>query len=286
MADEVVNVTVEADEPVDPELEKHAVELPNSGKPAKFVPLGTLVNERKENGVLKGRLAALEKENAELRPVREKLADAAPAIRAMQARPDLMEHALKGTSPSTREEQPAGDKEAEAYAKDLELFDTQGRPDTARARRILDRNKADVAAAVQKEVAPLRATTQHDKAEFHRNWAAGYVKSGQVSQEAFDAFVATVPDAIMADPKSAQAALMMAMGQTTFTGKGKPMPREDSPEVFETETPGRRETSPTSQLSPAMRAVLTARGVSTAKFAEWEKKQNGRDVSRGVTLGE
>lgn len=295
MADDTVTVTVTPDKPDesipdDADLTQHAVELPGGGESKKFVPLGALQAERSAKQVVAERLKTLQAEVEQLRPVRQQLEQARPYLEALQRRPDLLQQALSQTAPSTRQTAASQqDDEALKYAERFELFDKSGQLDARRAREILDDTKQQIQAEVRQQIAPLAQQTAHDKAEGHRQWARGYVQSGQVSEEAYQAFVATVPDQVLANPQAAQAALMMAMGQTTFAGKGKPVTHasedEGEPRVVLTESPGRREASvPALNLSPAMKAVLAARGKSEADLQKFVQKMNTRDTSKGVPL--
>lgn len=269
-------------EPTDAEVEASALTIPATAGTQKVVPLSSLIEERKAKQTLNTRVKELEAQAAQWEPVKRNLDAAAPMIEAMRRRPDLVQQAMSNTAPSTRDEQPADDKAAEQYAKDLELYDGQGRPDTARARRIIDANKKEIAAAVSAQVEPLRAGTAKDKAQAHRNWAHGFVGKGLITQAAYDTYIGSVPDGVLADPRSAQAALAMARGVSAgFEEKAKD---DDDPEVVLTESPGRRQSTAQTQLSPSMLRVLSDRGKSAADFHKFEKDLAGVDVSRGVPL--
>lgn len=127
----------------------------------KVVPLAALQAERGKRKDAESKLLP----DADLQALRDKAArydqtaayvqQAQPIIEAIRSRPDLVQLAKQPATPSPVAAGPLSEQEAVEYAKDFDLYTTDGKPDVDRAQRIAKRNADINARQMQQTVAPL-----------------------------------------------------------------------------------------------------------------------------------
>lgn len=182
----------------DSDLGDLSVEVQHGGKTEKMVSVSTLVANRKaaraaretERARADAAEAALAKVNGDV----EKLT---PLLKAMQTRPDLVEHAMRGTRPSAVEHpaNDAADPEMIELAKAMDLYDADGKPDAARAARINATFEKKADAKAEARVAPIINGQVAQRAEANKTLLYGWAKDGHVSKAGVDKAIAMLPGA-------------------------------------------------------------------------------------------
>ena len=124
--------TTEQEPEEDADLTAGAVEF----KPGeKYVSIGAVKGERAKRKEAEARLRELEPLSQEAQQLREYVNQAKPYIEFLKANPQFLQPQQTAQAPLTPQE----DTEAIEYARDFDLYDKNGQPDVARARRIIDR---------------------------------------------------------------------------------------------------------------------------------------------------
>jgi len=237
------------------------------------IPLKTFISQRDELKAIKAQLA---QEKAQREQVQQAWTQWEPYARALAARPDVVAQ-LTQTAPSrTAPEAPAADPEAEALARELDLYTTTGQPDVARAQRML-RNVIDrrVQEQVQAAVEPLQAQGAETRAAMLRSQALDYVRrTGYAPEAALTQVLGIIPAHLQADQSVMNLAMVIARG----LGSGGAPPPVDLPgpapapsgpapaygPPVVSETAGRRSGPP--PLSELERRVAQNRGISADKW--------------------
>ncbi len=245
----------------EPELETLAVE--SGGK--KLVPLEAVAKLRAERRELKekaDRLAAVETELGQWKTYGE------------QARP-VLEHLKKASEANPRFLDDLMGKKADPdppdptlveLAKTLDLYDSRGQPDLARAQKIHEINQASLAKLIDAQVEPLKRTSAVDKAAAHYQWARAFrLPDGTKPDSKYIDWawsqLAQHPE-VAANPQAAQTALLYALGAERVAGaKVKPPPEEP----LEVESGGSGRRAPL--MGEAQHRVAKSLGISAEEFA-------------------
>lgn len=158
---EIVGITEKTDPPpavVDEEPTPEGT-IEGSGG-VKFVPLQAVIAERTQRKEATGKLAAKDAEIAALKTKADRLD--AIANEWQQLEPVLTkvrngEFVPRAAAPPPEAPKPLTDAEAVEYAKDLDLFKTDGTPDVDRAQRLAARQEALASRSAAAAVAPFQA---------------------------------------------------------------------------------------------------------------------------------
>lgn len=250
--------------PTDTEVEEKAYQ---DERGRQVVPMAAFLEQRNEAKGAKAKLAEVEEKAAKLEAWAQQWS---PYLTALAARPDLLQQALGQTAPSAATTtQPETDPEAEAFAREFDLFTPAGTLDVARAQRALKAVDARVERRVAREVEPVRLATEEAKAATLRQQAYAYAQqSGYAPRQALDQVLSMIPANLQADPSVMNLALVLARG--IGTGGTLPLtapaagPLTPISEPLVTEAPGRRAGVPT--LSDLERKVAQARGISADRW--------------------
>jgi hypothetical protein len=147
---------VAAPEPVadedqlEPELAAQVIDIPEGEK---LVPLSALTATRKElkqHKTAAGRAAELEQQ---IQQLQGQIQQTSPVLQAAQAL--LQAQQQQQAPPQPQGPTPQQLAELEDYARDLDLYDKDGKPDIARAHRIKARTLADAQQIAQQAVQPV-----------------------------------------------------------------------------------------------------------------------------------
>jgi hypothetical protein len=194
----------------------------------KYVPVGALKAVREELKALKPqaqRAAELEAEIAASRPY----------VEFLKANPQL----LQPQQPAQPQAPPAEDPALIEYAKTLDLYTQDGRPDTTRAAKLRDMTRQEAAAIAQQAVAPYQEQTHATAAAHNLQWMTGLKDAnGQPLEERY--IMETVKhvygsmsksDAvkILADPSVAQVLAYTALGRQAASKPYKPTTATQAP---------------------------------------------------------
>lgn len=216
----------------------------------KFVPLGAVVETR---GKLKEAKAELEARDAKIAELSKK-AELADRIQGeWNAVQPLVQSLRNGTyRPQQPVQQPAGPlsaQEAVEYAKDFDLYKTDGTPDVERAQRIAQRHESQIQRATQSAVAPLHQQTALQQSTVLRQQVSQIKDaSGQSVNPAYlEKVFAGVPPEMAARPEIASVLYYAAKGMEAHEGKGTKAIVQPAPvlttESLSNSTPGRSELS-------------------------------------------
>lgn len=113
--------------------EEQVFRMPEQGT---YVPVSAVIGARSEAKTAKAAKEAAEAETATLRQQLNQLAPAAEALRALQAAAAVHQQQPAQAQGPTPQQQ----AEAEAFARDFDLYTPEGKPDLDRATRIIERN--------------------------------------------------------------------------------------------------------------------------------------------------
>jgi len=223
-----------------------------------MVPAGALREAREHLKTVKAQAAQAQ---TEAQALRQRAAEAdemasvikqwEPTIRAIQERPDLI-----AQSRSAPKVDPVlasiPDQDAAEYARDIQLYDGEGKLDLVTAKRALARQMrvAQTAAeqAVNRVVKPMQAETAQTKSQNLMQTAAQVRdRAGRtVNPETLKQFFSVIPPEIAQDPKVASVLYFAAKGWEAHNGAEGPAPVPTPGPVLQTESPGGRAPSPRS----------------------------------------
>jgi hypothetical protein len=259
--------------PADEEEDEPIVHTVKGADGSDVVPVGTIIEQRKQ-------LKALKKANAELSAkmkwaegVEQRLQEVTPTLDLIRQNPKIVELAQQGTRPSQPATlQPEDDGEAQQWAQENGLITATGELDVARARRQLDFFDRRAAAQAERAAAPLRQSAAQQISAQHKQQAKGVTLSDGTkfaTDESIEQAFSILPAELTADPKVAAIIPLIAAGLDRAKGKG--VTRAQVPEYGEplvTESPaGRRGPQPISQ---ELQHILTRTGVSEKEFRSTE----------------
>jgi hypothetical protein len=201
----------------------------------KLVPLGALAGAREKARAEK---EARERLEAELAPLREKASRLDQIKGEWDAAQPALQHARSLQQQQQQQQKAAGplsEQEAIEYAKDLDLYKTDGTPDIARAQRLAARQEALAEKQAQRYVQPLQqASAQQQSAanlQVVSTWkdATGATVDPAILRELWQ----TMPAEMTAQPNIAAVMYRVAIGETVLRGKHK-APTTPPPPVVET----------------------------------------------------
>lgn len=230
----------------------------------KFVPLGAVIEERTKAKEAKAATAALQTELDSVKGkadlwdrAKAQVEQALPLIEKMKGRPDLMAQ-LDRPAPTTL--QTLTDTEAIEYAKDFDLYKTDGTPDVDRAQRIAARHDAMADRRAEAKIAPFRQNDhQRASADLKAKLLVYKDASGTtLDPQALEQVWGIVPPELSARPEVAEVLYLMAKG----IASSKPEKARGPGPVLQTESiggGGKVESDKPSRFA-------TAAGISQAEF--------------------
>lgn len=180
------------------------------------VPVGVVKALREELKALKPqaqRAAELERESAENRAI----------VEFIKANPQILQGQPQAQPQPQAPPNPQDDPALVEYAKTLDLYTLDGRPDTTRAAKLRDMTRQEAAAIAQQAVAPMQEATQAQQAAQNLTWMTGLKDAnGQKLEEQFvietvRTVYGNLPKAeaikVLADPNVAQVLAYTALGR-------------------------------------------------------------------------
>jgi hypothetical protein len=199
----------------------------------KLVPLSALVAQRQAAKLAKEEAAQLREQTLEIDQIRG----------AWKAVEPIMQQVRNGTyQPPRQAEKPAGplsEQDAVEYAKDLDLYKTDGTPDIARAQRLAARQEALAEKQAARYIQPLQqqSAKQQSAANLQvvSTWKdqSGATVDPAILKELWQ----TMPEEMTAQPNIAAVMYRVAIGETVLRGKHK-TPTQPPPPVVETASLG------------------------------------------------
>ena len=208
----------------------------------------------------------LQQREAELQQLTGALNESRPYIERLRQRPELM----KDPDP-TPEESKVTDTEAEAYARNYELYKAgTGELDTTRAKRMISDHRKETTAiaqqAAQAAVQPLQKMTAEQRSQY--NFASLASQRDEHGRPRVDPHILArrwneFPQEITADPRAAQVIMDAAIGEMVRTGKYTSAPPEREPIVSEA-SGGRG--GPGFQMNDVFKKFANVTGMSEKDF--------------------
>jgi cytochrome c556 len=228
---------------------------------AKHVPLGHLINERREKAALKQKADQFDQLAGYVNQVK-------PYIEFLQANPNLISQTRQEPTPVTPT-QPVDEESAE-LARTLDLYTSDGQPDVKRAQKLIDRVDKIAGTRAQAEVKPLQDSTQRERAQYsYQRALVTKTPDGRAPDRAIlDELWRRTPDHIKATEEGASGIWALALGFSEGQGR-TPVPPQASP-VLHTEPPGGR-TPNRAPLSALEEKIAKIRGLSEKDYHERTK---------------
>jgi hypothetical protein len=182
-----------------------------------------------------------------------------------------MQQVRNGTyQPPRQAEKPAGplsEADAVEYAKDLDLYKTDGTPDIARAQRLAARQEALADRKAQQYIQPLQQQSAQQQSAANlqvvSTWKdqTGATVDPAILKELWQ----TMPPEMTAQPNIAAVMYRVAIGETVLRGKHK-TPTQPPPPVVETASLGGQSARP--ELSTFERNFIGATDMKPKEYEE------------------
>lgn len=182
----------------------------------KLVPLSALVAQRQAARDAKAEAAALRPKAEQAEKIAQEWQNVQPIIqRAMQQQ--------QQAPPPPKPAGPLSADEALEYAKDLDLYTPEGKPDVDRAQRLAGRQQSIAEKQAQQYVAPLLQHTAQGQSRSNFEQAANFKDAhGHVIDRAIlETVWNAVPAEMSAQPQIAAVLYRQALAETVLAGKYK-----------------------------------------------------------------
>ena len=260
------------DETPEPKADEDHVDGSVEIKPGEtYVPKGAVIAERKKRQELEQERDALREKAAQADQLATWVHESKPYIDFLRQNPDF----LKARDPKSAPPSPQTDTDAIEYAKEFDLYAADGTPDTARARRIIDKQTAIAQQAAQAAVKPFAQQTMEQRAagNLERIKAQKDGSGNPVGDEALNATAGLLiaqmgrdnAVALFADPGNASVIAAIAHGLQVMTPKKAPITAPEGAPL-ETEQSGGGSDLKVSEHS------LRVTGLTEAKYRDAAKR--------------
>lgn len=266
----------------DDDADDLAVEVERGGEKVRMAPVSSIVKHRKAARAASESLAAEQRKSADLEAKLAKVSGDVeklnPLLKALQTRPDLVDAAMRGTKPSSVDNPANHDADPAMIelAKEMELFDADGKPDAARAARISSRFSKDADAKAEAKVKPLIDQQVHGRANQNKAQLYKWADEGHVTKDGVDKAIAMLPgaEALLAHDGVRDVLYFMAKGMSPAQAKAAAAAggTADDPPLH-VERPGGRGKTPI-ELPAFSKRIAERRGKSTAEWAK-AREQDG-----------
>lgn len=245
-----------------------------------------LIAAKREKRDLARRVKELEPIAAQAQDIGGKLQKAQPIIDAVVSNPKLMAEALRiaggGRPSSENTAQPTDDDEAKGYAEDSGWYLADGvTPDTARARRVIDRQMKAIRQVAEEVVRPYAGVTLSDRAERLIAQALHQTDKDGVpiaSEQSIREIASKIPQHMLADPQIINVVLRQAAGEDRMQGRTPKAPDEP---LFLEPAGSRRRAEPTITVD---KDTLARVGLTEDEFKRGAKALDGSG-GKSVVLG-
>lgn len=242
----------------------------------RLVDVSVVAAERKrardatEKRIRETELEPLKLKAQEVDHLRAALADAQPYVDHLRKHPEL----LQTPKPTPLEEQ-ISDEDAAQEARDLELYRSDGQPDTMRAKRIIARRRQEAQtaaeAATKAVIGPVVSRSAQEASK--QNFVSMAMRRDGQGQSMVDPKVlaeywAQLPPELTQHPEVGELVLDAAIGKSIRT-TGR-VPRAERPPPV-SESPGGR-SGPSWQMTEQAKAIAKSAGLSEKAFAEGAKE--------------
>ena len=236
-------------------------------KGVKYAPVTAVIAEREKAKTYKEKADAYDQVASQWNQVQ-------PYIQFLKENPTFMTRTQEQTQPTpTTTTQPA-DPEAEELARTLDLYTHDGKPDTARALKLMKVVDKVAEQKADAKVKPLAESTTRERSQYNYQRAlATKAPDGRVpDRNVLDALWSRTDPSITSTEEGATAVVMLALGMGTFQGQQAPPQATQSAPVT-TEAPGPRNLNRPS-LTALDEKIAGLRGRSTDDWAKLTRTFN------------
>ena len=216
-------LNIDDDAAVDAVLEQNAITIPGDDGLVPMSETGKMARAYREKiKSLKTELTTATTSAAEAAALKEQiqqlqaqLQQTQPYVSAYQA----MQQAAQQAAPTPEE-----DAEAEEYARLLDLYTPEGKPDIARGKKGLAIQRKLAESAAQQHVAPLQAQTLGQQSAYNlaRAKNTALPNGAKADPQILEHVWRQLDPALTATPEGARQALIAAIGYTVATGAAPP----------------------------------------------------------------
>lgn len=276
----------------DPDAEVDAATIAtDDGKGNKTVPLSAHIGAKKELREAQRRIKELEPVAQRVKEVNDRLNSAQPIIDAVITNPQLRAEALRlagggGTRPSGfGTAQPADDDEARGHAEDYNMYLSDGiTPDTARARRALDRIAGITKRQTDDAMRPLASLTLTDKGQQNLQRVEHMTDEDGAplaTRESISEVAKMLPPQLLANPDVVNLVATLAIG---IDHQKRRTPKASEEPLYLERQGGGRRSEPS--ISPEEKRQLERFGISEKDYAASSKRlEQGANSRKGIVLG-
>lgn len=229
----------------------------------KLVPLSALAAKRQEASSAKAALAEKEAKIAELEAKAQQLEQIKGDWQRVQP---LIQRFQSGQLQPPAPQAPQVNEAAIKYAKDFDLYKTDGTPDVDRAQRIMDFHAAQAREQAQQLVQPLYQQTAQQQSQTNFQAALGFKdKNGiQVDKTILQEVWNMMPPEMTANPQIAKVLYKVAYADTIQAMGLKPAVQAPPPPLV-TESLGGN-TAPPRELTAIDRAMMSAGSIKAKDY--------------------
>lgn len=270
----------ETPEPPEDELPEGAVEQENGQV---MVPLAALRAEREAAKVLKEKASRADQAWAYAQQVK-------PYVDFLQANPDLMQRrqAPETTRPQpaapTPEQAQASDAAAEQFARTLDLYTVQGKPDVERAKQVLSAIESRAETKAREAITPFaQMSVQQRAAQNLKDAKEAQLGGVRANPEILEQIWASTDPRMLATEQGAASAVLLALGLGQLQQQQGQMPPQDQrPPAGMTPAPAAPTPPVVSEpsgsrsvgrmpLTDLDQRVMRVRGIDAKRYAEIAK---------------
>ena len=261
------------DDENDPSL-ADVIEVPDSSAvdgTVKLVPLAAVTKARGDLKALKAELQQAKDGSARAQQLEQRIDQLSQQVANLGPKAQAYDAALAAQQ---RQPEPQDDTEATEFATALDLYDREGKPDIAKARKILGVVDHRAGQVAQQQVRPLaqHTVTTQSQTMLARAKATTLPNGEKPDPGMLEAIWSRLDPALTATKEGAQQAFIAAMGYSRATApSGTPrkadgtFAKADIPAPLHTEKAGGKDT-PSVSLSEAERKYIKQEGITESEY--------------------
>jgi hypothetical protein len=232
-----------------------------------MVPVGSLIDERRQRQALKADFDQLSGYVHQVRPY----------LDFLSANPDIVSQTRQTRSDATPPTAAEVNPDALELATTLDLYGADGKPDVVRGQKLLDRIDKAAQARADAAIQPMQESTARERGNFmYQRALVTKAPDGRgVDRDVLDALWTRTDPKILATEEGAAGVVAMALGLTVMKGGRAPVPVNAPQPPLHTESPGSR-SGTRAPMSTLDQNIAKIRGLNDKDYAE---------RSRGFTPG-
>jgi hypothetical protein len=277
-------VEEEAAAPETPEAERDVetdtLEIPDSsaeGGKARYVPISALAGARAELKTLKGELKAAKDGSARAATLEQQIAQLQQQVSQLTPYAQAYQAAVQQPQAPAAED----DTEAVDLATALDLYTPEGKPDIAKAKRVLATMERKAESKAEAKVAPIHHQNVRQASAYNLQRALNTDVNGQKPDPVIlRSLWGRLDPSVTANEEQAKHLVIQALGMSVLQGKttaraadGKfTAAKEEIPPPLHVEKAGGRDTAPMMAMSDAEKKLAKEIGLSEKEYLERAKQ--------------